>query len=131
MKLIHKSGKRKKAIARATLKEGKGRIRVNSVLLDFIEPKLTRMKIQEALLIAGETAQKVDININVVGGGSNGQAEASRVAICRALVEFDKKLQKVFVDYDRQLLIADIRQKETRKPNTSGNARAKVQQSKR
>lgn len=129
MKIIHRAGKRKKAIARATLKEGVGKVRINKTFLDHIEPKLARMKIQEALEIAGEPAKKVDINVNVAGGGANGQAEASRVAICRALVDFDKKLQKVFIDYDRQLLVADVRQKEARKPNTCGKARSKRQKS--
>lgn len=129
MKISHESGTRKKAVARATLRAGTGRVRINNMLLDFIEPRLSRLKIQEALQIAGEAAKNVDIDVNVFGGGTNGQAEASRVAICRTLVDFDKKLQKVFMEYDRQLLVADVRQKEPRKPNTAGNARSKVQKS--
>ncbi len=129
MKIIHKAGKRKRSIARATLKDGKGIIKINKIPIDCIESKLARMKLQEALLIAGDATKKVDINVRVSGGGINGQAEASRVAICRTLVEFDKKLQKAFIEYDRQLLVPDVRQKETRKPNTAGNARSKVQKS--
>ncbi len=129
MKSIHEAGTRKKAVARATLKPGKGIIRVNGILLDCYEPRFSRLKIMEALSIAGDSAKKVDIDINVFGGGYNGQAEAARVAICKALVGFEKKLQNVFMEYDRQLLVADVRQKEPRKPNTAGNARSKIQKS--
>jgi ribosomal protein S9 len=51
------------------------------------------------------------------------------LAIARALVEKDKKLKEVFLDYDRQLLVADVRQKESAKPNSHGKARAKRQKS--
>ena len=73
----------------------------------------------EPLIIAGEVSKKVDINVNVNGGGWHSQAEASRLAVAKALAEFDKKLRKVYLDYDRHLLIADIRRKEQRKQNDS------------
>lgn len=129
MKNIHVSGKRKTAIARATLKEGKGIIRINSQLLDVLPENIYKTKIQEPLIIAGDIVKKVDININVQGGGINAQAEAIRLAIARALDQFDKKLHKEFLDYDRTLLVADVRTKEERKPNTHGKARSKRQKS--
>lgn len=129
MKSVHEAGTRKKAVARATLSPGNGVVRINGTLLDCYEPRFSRLKIVEALSIAGESAKKVDINVNVFGGGCNGQAEAARVAICKVLVGFEKKLQKAFMDYDRQLLVADVRQKEPRKPNRAGNARSKIQKS--
>ena len=131
MKKIHASGKRKTAIARATLKQGNGLIRVNNILIDFIEPKISRLKLREPLILAGDVADKVDIDVSVAGGGTTSQAEASRLAIAKALVNFTKsdKLKEVFLNYDRNLLVADVRRKEAAKPNRHGQARAKVQKS--
>ena len=129
MKIIHASGKRKRAIARATLKPGKGIIRINHVMLDHFQPKLSRLKLREPLLLAGAVADKVNINVNVKGGGYTSQADASRLAIARALVKFDKKLEDTFLKYDRHLIIADVRRKEASKPNRHGQARAKRQKS--
>lgn len=131
MKNIHASGKRKTAIARATLKQGNGIIRINHIPIDFIEPKTSRLKLLEPLILSGDVANKVDIDINVAGGGVTAQAEASRLAIAKALVGFAKsdKLKEVFLNYDRNLLVADVRRKEPAKPNRHGQARAKVQKS--
>ncbi len=130
-KLFHASGKRKAAIARATVEEGKGQVRINSILLNNYSNLLAREKIKEPLAIAGdEIIKKIKINVDVNGGGWLGQAEASRLAIARALVGYtaSKKLEKSFLDYDRGLLVADVRFKETYKPNDS-KARAKRQKS--
>lgn len=131
MKVVYASGKRKRAIARATLRHGKGKIRINKALLDFYEPKLARLKLREPLILAGDVANKVDIDVNVMGGGVNSQAEASRLAIAKVLVEHTKsdKLKEKFLEYDRNLLVADVRRKEAAKPNRHGQARAKVQKS--
>jgi len=129
MKVIHVSGKRKSAIARATLKQGKGNVKINNILLDLITPKMVRMRLKEPLILAGDASMKVDIDINVYGGGIMGQSEAARLTIARALTLYDKKLEKVFADYDRHLLVADVRRKETRKPNRHSKARAKRQKS--
>lgn len=130
MKIIHKSGIRKSSIARATIMEGSGIIRINKVLLENYTPKVAQMKIKEPLLLAGKEADSVDVKVNVKGGGYMSQAEAVRLAIGRALAEFtkNKKLKQLFVDYDRQLLVADVRRKEMYKPNDS-KARAKRQKS--
>jgi small subunit ribosomal protein S9 len=127
-KTIHTSGTRKTAIARATLKPGTGVIRLNSQIIDNIEPKLLRLRLQEPLLLAKKTAEKVNVSLNTRGGGFLGQIEAARLALARALVQFDKKLEKTFKDYDRHLLVQDIRRKEQCKPNDS-KARAKRQKS--
>ncbi|MFT4304748.1 MAG: 30S ribosomal protein S9 [Candidatus Woesearchaeota archaeon] len=123
------SGKRKRAIATATIKPGKGRITINRILLENYSSKMARMKIMEPLLISG-MKDKIDISVKVKGGGEMGQADAVRLSIARAILEFtqDKNIEKQFLDYDRQLLVADIRRKETRKPNDS-KARAKRQKS--
>ena len=130
MKVIHTSGKRKSSVARATLyPAGSGIIRINSLVLEHWNPGMNQLKVREPILLAGDAASKVDIHINVCGGGVSSQAEACRLALARALVEFDKKLEKTFLEYDRQLLVADVRRKETRKPNTHGKARSKRQKS--
>ena len=131
MKNIHASGKRKTAIARATLKQGNGLVRINNIPIDFIAPRISRLKLREPLIWAGDVANKVDIDVNVIGGGITSQAEASKLAIAKALVNFTKsdKLKEVFLNYDRNLMVADVRRKEPAKPNRHGQARSKVQKS--
>lgn len=130
MKTVHVSGKRKRAIAKATLKAGKGLVKVNNILIDNYNPKMARQKIREPVLLAGAIAGKVDISVRVAGGGYMSQAEAARLAIARALVESQKgnALRDEFLKYDRHLLVADTRRKEMCKPNDS-KARAKRQKS--
>jgi small subunit ribosomal protein S9 len=129
MKTIHMSGKRKTAIARATLNEGSGKVRINNRLIDVYEPRIARMKLREPVLLAGEIMNKVNIDVRVMGGGPTSQAEAARLAIARVLAKHNKKLEEVFLKYDRHLLVADVRRKETHKPNRHGKARAKRQKS--
>ncbi len=128
MKIIHTSGKRKSAIARATLTEGSGIIRVNSKNLEIYEPKMYKLKIMEPLMLAQETAKKVNISVDVIGGGQSSQSDAVRLAIGKALVQYQSSLKKVFLQYDRSLIVADIRRREAYKPNDS-KARAKRQKS--
>lgn len=130
-KVVVASGKRKSAIARAVVRTGSGKVTVNNKLLDYYEPQIARMKLQEPLLLAGENASKVDVEIDVRGGGAMGQAEAARLAMAKGILAFtrDKKLEKTFLEYDRHLLVADVRRKEVRKPNRHGKARAKTQKS--
>ena len=128
-KIINTSGKKKRAIARAVLKPGKGLVFVNSQPLENYQPKMCRLKIKEPLLMAKEAVGKVEIHVSVKGGGFNSQAEAVRLAIARALLQFDKKLEKPFLEYDRHLLVADVRRKEAAKPNRHGKARSKKQKS--
>jgi small subunit ribosomal protein S9 len=113
MKIIVTSGKRKTAIARAVIRKGKGRVRINKFPVELYQPELARMKIMEPLIMARELTQKVDIDVDVRGGGFMSQAEAARTAIARALVEFsgDEELRKVFLEYDRTLLVNDVRRK--------------------
>lgn len=127
-KIIQTQGKRKEAIARATLHPGKGTVKINGQLLPNYGSSMLRLRISEPLLLAGDTAKGLDLDVTVIGGGSNGQADASRLAIARALVQYQPSLKQTFEDYDRLLLVADIRRKEMRKPNDS-KARAKRQKS--
>ena len=114
-KVIVSSGKRKTAIARATIKEGKGRIRINGVPLEVLSNELSRVKISELFIIAGEEIrEKVDIKVNVRGGGFMGQAEAVRTAIARGLVEYydDLTMKEKFITYDRTIVSGDPRRTE-------------------
>jgi small subunit ribosomal protein S9 len=131
-KPITASGKHDFARASAIVTSGKGKVLINSIPLSIFQPTLARDKIMEALLLAEDIPAKVDIIVHVKGGGFMGQAMASRLAIARGLVKFSKseKLKKTYVDYDRNLLVADVRRKETRKPGPS-RARAGAQKSKR
>lgn len=131
MKPIVISGKRKKAIARATIRQGKGIVRINRLLLEDYGPSMSKLKLKEPLILAGDAANKIDIDIRVSGGGIASQADASRLVIAKGLVEFTKndKLKETFLNYDRGLLVADVRRKEPAKPNRHGQARSKVQKS--
>ena len=129
MKNIITSGRRKQSIARAVLSEGSGNVTVNHISLKIYSPELAKLKIMEPLMLASEVASKVDIDISVHGGGFINQADAARLAVARALVEYNGKLKELFLDYDRQLLVADIRNREVSKPNHHGQARASTQTS--
>lgn len=125
------SGKRKTAIARAVVRVGTGKIRVNRIPIEIYEPVIAREKIMEPLVSAGkEFWETVDISISVSGGGSIGQAEAVRMAIANSLLKLPKasKLRKKFLQQDRTMVVGDSRRKETKKFGGSG-ARAKDQKS--
>jgi len=122
MKIILTSGKRKTAIARATLRSGKGRVRVNKIPVEISQPEMARMMMMEPLIIAKDLAKKVDIDVVVNGGGVMTQAEAVRTAIARGLVEWsgDEELRRIYLDYDRSLLVNDTRHKEQKKQGGRG-----------
>jgi small subunit ribosomal protein S9 len=130
VKIINTSGKRKTAIARATLKAGKGRIRVNSVPLELYNNELVRMKISEPLRLVPNAVHGVDVSIDVHGGGIMGQAEAIRTALARGILKWhnDPRIKDTYLVYDRTLLVNDSRQKESKKPHGRG-ARKKFQKS--
>jgi len=130
MKIINTSGKRKTAIARATLREGKGRVRINSVPLEVSGNEIIRTTIFVALALAPGSIDHVDVDIDVSGGGVMGQAEAIRTALGRGILSWtnDPKIKEVYLSYDRTLLVNDSRQKEAKKPHGRG-ARARFQKS--
>jgi len=130
VKVINTSGKRKTAIARATFRSGKGRVRINRKPVEYYQPELARLKIMEPLELAGNRINRIDVSVNVEGGGVMGQAEASRTAIARGLVDWfgDEELRTLFMSYDRALLVNDTRRKEPKHPMGRG-ARAKRQKS--
>lgn len=113
-------GRRKMAKARATFQSGKGIVKINKESLNSLS-LLPRMMIETPLRLAGDLSKKVDIRINVKGGGIMGQAEACALAIARGLVEYfkDENLKEKFLNYDRNLLVEDFRRTETHKPSQS------------
>lgn len=133
-KILIAVGTRKRAIARAVIREGTGKIRINSRPLELIEPRYKNMRVREPLVLAGDIANKVDINVTVTGGGIWGQADAVRTAIANALVEWsrDESLKQTYIEYDRSILISDPRRTEPHKPSrSSAGPRRTKQQSKR
>lgn len=130
-KVLVLSGKRKTAIARATVRLGKGRIRINNIPVEIFEPKLARDKIIEPLLLTDDEVWKqLDINVKVSGGGFMGQAEAVRIAIAKCLLKWTKsaRLRTTLRDYDRTMIAGDPRRKEPKKFGGPG-ARARDQKS--
>jgi len=129
-KIINTSGKRKTAVARATVQKGKGLIRINKKPVELYEPEIARWKILEPIKLAEKHIDKVNIDVNVAGGGFMSQANAVRTAISRGLIEFtaDPNLKLAFLDHDRSLLVNDSRRKESKKPLGRG-ARKKRQKS--
>lgn len=130
MKVVVAVGKRKAAVARATIREGSGKVYINGRLLDALEPELARLKILEPLALAPELARRVDIEVNVQGGGFMGQADAVRTAIAKGLIEWsgEAEVREQFKRYDWSLVKSDVRFKEPKKPGGRG-ARAKFQKS--
>ncbi|MEM0042418.1 MAG: 30S ribosomal protein S9 [Thermofilaceae archaeon] len=131
VKVVIASARRKTARARVVVKEGKGRVFINGVPLEILEPELVRLKISEPLYLAGEDiVSKVDVYAEAYGGGIMGQASAIRTAIARALVEWtgSDALRELYRKYDRHLLVEDPRQAEPKKPG-GRSARAKRQKS--
>jgi small subunit ribosomal protein S9 len=113
-KIVFTVGKRKLAVARAKIEPGSGKIKINSVPLENWGDETLRLWIGEPLILSNDLWKKVDINVNVKSGGKMGQAEAIRQAIAKGLVEFfaSKELKERFLDYDRSLLVADVRRTE-------------------
>lgn len=130
-KVLVVSGKRKTATAKAIVKQGVGRVRVNKTPVEILEPAIAREKIMEPLLQAGDaTWKQLDMDVKTQGGGYMGQAEAARTAIANALLKWTKSthLRTVFMEYDRTMVAGDARSKEPKKFGGPG-ARAKEQKS--
>ncbi|MFC4988652.1 MULTISPECIES: 30S ribosomal protein S9 [Saliphagus] len=125
------SGKKKTAVARATVREGEGRVRINSQPVELVEPEISRLKMLEPFRILGDDLRgEMDIEVSVEGGGVSGQADAVRTAIARGVVEYtnDAELRDAFMEFDRSLLVNDVRQSEPKKWGGPG-ARARYQKS--
>jgi small subunit ribosomal protein S9 len=128
MEVIHKIGRRKTAIARVYISEGKGNITVNKRDLNEYFPTATlQYKVKQPFSLT-ETDGSYDVKVNVYGGGITGQAEAVRLALSRALCEIDEENRQVLKP--EGLLTRDPRMVE-RKKFGQKKARKKFQFSKR
>jgi small subunit ribosomal protein S9 len=122
-KIVNISGKRKMSIARATIREGKGDLRINLVPLAVYAPRYSRMRIEETLRVARDFVDlsKLDISVVSEGGGVFGQADAISSSIARGLCEWAESdgLKSAYLAYDRTLLAGDHRLTEPHKPSQS------------
>ena len=132
-KLVIVSGKRKTSIAKVRITEGNGSVLYNKLPYTELQ-QFHKLALSEPIRIANTVLGgfKFNIEVKTFGGGKEGQIQAARLGIAKALVKFTNSipLKKAFMQYDRHLLVADTRRKETYKPNDS-KARAKRQSSKR
>lgn len=124
------SARRKMAIARSSIRPGKGVVRINKINLNAIDNPYVKTLVSEPLKIANDYVSQVDIDVDVYGGGQMGQAQAARSAIAKALVAYtkDSQLKKDMLAYDRFMLVDDVRQVEPKKFK-GRKARARFQKS--
>lgn len=128
MEVLHKIGRRKTAVARIYLSEGKGNITINKKeLKDYFPTATLQYKVNQPLMLTDNDGA-FDIKVNVFGGGITGQAEAIRLAISRAMCEINAEHRLVLKP--EGLLTRDPRMVE-RKKFGQKKARKKFQFSKR
>ena len=121
-KRITLSGKRKAAIAKAVITSGSGKITLNNKKYELL-PLFDKLRIAEPLRIAEQVLGKLnfDAKITMQGGGQKGQTEAARLALAKGIVKFSHsdELKQAYLQYDRNMLVADVRRKEAYKPGDS------------
>lgn len=128
MDIINSLGRRKKAIARVYLKEGSGQITVNKKDFKTYFPTGILQFVAQQAFEVSDTVGKYDVVANLDGGGINGQAEALRLGIARALVKIDPEFKPALKA--KGLMTRDPRMVERKKPGQP-KARKKFQFSKR
>ena len=124
------TGKRKTAVARAYTRKGTGKFLINGTPIEFYPVALLREKLTEPIALIGDKASGIDVEIEVSGGGLTGQVDASRTAMAKGIVKFlnDQTIEDIYRQYDRTIMVNDIRRKLPKKPMGRG-ARAKRQKS--
>jgi small subunit ribosomal protein S9 len=117
VRVVVSTGKRKTSLAKATLREGNGRVRINGRPLEVIQPDVARMRIIEPLVLFGEGWKRYDIKIRVQGGGYMSQADAVRMAISTGLIRMsqDYEARSRMIEHDRTMLVGDPRRTEPKK----------------
>ncbi len=128
METVNTIGRRKAAVARIYLNDGKGQITINHKDYKEYFPKETLQYVVEQPIILAEAMGKYDIKANLDGGGFKGQAEALRLAITRALIEIDPDVKPLLKSHG--LVTRDPREVERKKPGQP-KARKRFQFSKR
>lgn len=134
-------GQRKSSRAVATIAKGSGRVRINNTPAELVAPDVAKELVMTPITLVGELRNRIDIDVQVHGGGFMGQAFASAVAISRALTGQEKggkdpkehpftksvreEIRKKIAEYDRHLLSGDSRQTESKKFGGPGARRRK------
>ncbi|HET6730709.1 MAG TPA: 30S ribosomal protein S9 [Nitrososphaeraceae archaeon] len=124
-------GQRKTSRATATISKGNGKVRINNLPAEVLEPEVAREVVLVPIHLIGEIRNRIDLSVKVRGGGFMGQAFASAVAISRALSGEGKggrdpkdhplsksireEIRKKIMEYDRHFLAGDPRQTESKK----------------
>lgn len=125
---IQQVGRRKRSVARVTLRPGSGEWKVNGRTMPDYFPRPThQIRIQEPLKVAGLEG-RFDILVRVAGGGLTGQSDAVRMGLSRALVQHDAELKAAL--REKGMLTRDARKVERKKPGRP-KARKRFQFSKR
>lgn len=122
------TGRRKNAVAHAWITEGTGEITINKRQFEDYLPTLTHQNAVLATFEVSELVKKFDVRVATNGGGTNGQVGAIRLAIARALIQFDPELRPALKA--AMMLRRDPRMKERKKAGQPG-ARKRFQFSKR
>ncbi|WP_321289621.1 30S ribosomal protein S9 [uncultured Sunxiuqinia sp.] len=128
MEVVNTLGRRKSAVARTYISEGKGNVTINKRDLKEYFPNGTLQYIVMQPLNLLGVADQYDVKVNLDGGGIKGQAEALRLAISRALIEIDPEARAVLKQAG--FLTRDPREVERKKPGQP-KARKRFQFSKR
>lgn len=117
MRIVVTAGKRKTSLAKATVRDGSGRIRINGQPLEIVQPDIVRLKMQEPLMLFGEGWKQYDIRVSVRGGGFMSQADAVRMAIATGLIQMsqDFEARSRMLEHDRTMLVGDPRRTEPKK----------------
>jgi small subunit ribosomal protein S9 len=124
-------GQRKTSRATATISKGNGKVRINNIPAEVMEPEVAREVVLVPIHLIGEIRNRIDLSVKVHGGGFMGQAFASAVAISRALTGEGKggrdpkdhplsksireEIRRKITEYDRHFLAGDPRQTESKK----------------
>jgi small subunit ribosomal protein S9 len=128
MEIINSLGRRKTAVARVYMKKGKGMVTINKRdYKEFFPVSVLQAKIHQPFELT-DTVGQFDVTVNVSGGGINGQVEAIRLGISRALVKLDEEYKPLLKE--EGLMTRDPRMVERKKPGQP-KARKKFQFSKR
>jgi small subunit ribosomal protein S9 len=117
VRVVVSTGKRKTSLAKATVRDGAGRVRINGLPLEVHQPELARMRIMEPLILFGDGWKRYDIKVRVRGGGFMSQADAVRMAIATSLVRMsqDFEARSKMIEHDRTMIVGDPRRTEPKK----------------
>lgn len=123
--LAHGVGRRKSSVARIWLRRGKGQIRIHDKLYtDYFDTDVMRLNAHMPFALLGDAAKQFDVDVNIQGGGKRAQADAVKLGISRALIQFNDQWRSILRQHG--LLTVDSRVKERKKYGQRG-ARRKFQ----